>query len=46
VTVDRGAAQDLVLAAALAEPQVAKFVEGKEIRKVIFVPDRLINIVV
>jgi leucyl-tRNA synthetase len=46
VTVDRGATQDVVQAAALAEPQVAKFVEGKEIRKVIFVPDRLINIVV
>ncbi|HWA15029.1 MAG TPA: leucine--tRNA ligase, partial [Gemmatimonadales bacterium] len=46
VTVDRGATQEVVLAAALAEPQVAKFVEGKEVRKVIFVQDRLINIVV
>jgi leucyl-tRNA synthetase len=46
VTVDRGATQETVQAAALRESQVAKFVEGKEIRKVIFVPDRLINIVV
>lgn len=46
VRVARGATQAVVQAAALAEPQVAKFVEGKEIRKVIFVPDRLINIVV
>jgi leucyl-tRNA synthetase len=46
VQVDRGATQEVVLAAALAEPNIAKFVEGKERRKVIFVPDRLINIVV
>ncbi len=46
VMVNRGAAQAIVQALALAEPTVAKFVEGKEIRKVVFVPDRLINIVV
>ncbi len=31
---------------ALAEPQIAKFVDGKEIVKVIHVPNRLLNIVV
>jgi leucyl-tRNA synthetase len=46
VTVSRGATQEVVQAAALGQPQVAKFVEGKEIRKVIYVQDRLINIVV
>jgi leucyl-tRNA synthetase len=38
--------QDAVLALALADDGVKKHVAGKEIRKVIFVPGRLINIVV
>jgi leucyl-tRNA synthetase len=44
VTVARDAAQEAVLAAALAEPAVARFVDGTP-RKVIFVPGRLLNIV-
>ncbi len=32
--------------AALAEPNVARFVEGKQVRKIICVPGRLINVVV
>jgi len=31
--------------AALADENVRRFIEGKEIRKVIFVPDKLVNIV-
>ena len=31
---------------ALADERVQRFIEGKEIRKVIYVPNRLINIVV
>jgi leucyl-tRNA synthetase len=46
VLVTRGANQETALAAALADPAIRKFVDGKEIKKVIYVPDRLINIVV
>ncbi len=31
---------------ALADPNVRRFIDGAEVRKVVFVPDRLINIVV
>jgi leucyl-tRNA synthetase len=36
----------VVLAAALVDETIKRFVAGKEIKKVIYVPDRLINIVV
>ena len=42
----RGIGEDDARAAALADPNVQRFVDGKETRKVIFVPDRLINLVV
>jgi leucyl-tRNA synthetase len=42
----RGAAQADVVAAATAEPGVQRFVAGREVRKVVFVPDRLLNLVV
>jgi leucyl-tRNA synthetase len=45
VHVAKDATQEVVLAAARADPQIAKFITG-EPRKVIFVPGRLINIVV
>lgn len=38
--------KDAIEAAALAEQNVQRFVEGKQVRKVIVVPGRLINIVV
>jgi leucyl-tRNA synthetase len=41
-----GEARDSVQQAALAEENVQRFVEGKEIRKVIVVPDKLVNVVV
>ncbi len=37
---------DAVAAAALADENVQRYVDGKEIRKTIVVPDRLVNIVV
>ena len=37
--------QDQIQEAALAEENVARFVDGKTIRKVIVVPDKLVNIV-
>jgi leucyl-tRNA synthetase len=42
----RGSSQDHALAAARADANVARFLDGAPIRKVIFVPDRLINIVI
>jgi leucyl-tRNA synthetase len=42
----RGSAQDAVQAAAMTRERIAAHVEGKTLRKVFFVPDRLINLVV
>ena len=41
-----GADQEAALAQAKAEPNVARHLEGVEIRRVIHVPDRLLNLVV
>jgi leucyl-tRNA synthetase len=46
VNVPRNAPEPLATAAALADPVVHRFTAGKEIKKVIYVPNRLINIVV
>jgi len=42
----RGITQDDAQAAALADENVRRFVDGAQVRKVIFVPDRLLNLVV
>jgi leucyl-tRNA synthetase len=42
----RDAAEEAIRAAALAEDNVARFVDGRPVRKVIIVPGRLVNIVV
>jgi leucyl-tRNA synthetase len=42
----RGASREEALAAAEGQEAVAKWLEGKERVKVVFVPDRLLNIVV
>jgi leucyl-tRNA synthetase len=42
----RGISQDDAQAAALADENVRKFVDGAQVRKIVFVPDRLLNIVV
>jgi leucyl-tRNA synthetase len=41
----RGAPQETAVAAALADPGVRKFTGGKQPRKIVFVPDRLVNLV-
>jgi leucyl-tRNA synthetase len=46
VRVPRGSEESVVLAAALRDETVKRFTSGKQTRKVIYVPDRLINIVV
>jgi len=45
VQVPRGAGESMVLAAALRDPVVAKFVNGQKPAKVVYVQDRLINLV-
>jgi leucyl-tRNA synthetase len=42
----RGITQDDARDAALADENVRKFLDGKQVRKTIFVPDRLLNLVV
>jgi leucyl-tRNA synthetase len=46
VDVPAGADQALVEEAARAEERVASALEGKTVRRVVYVPDRLINFVV
>jgi len=46
IEVDKGAARETVEAAALADPGVARFLGGKPPRKVIVVPERIVNVVV
>jgi len=46
VTVPADADKDAVEVAALADANVARFIEGKNIRKVIVVPGRLVNVVI
>ena len=46
VSVPRNAPEEVAKATALADAAVRRFTDGKEIRKVIYVPNRLINIVV
>jgi leucyl-tRNA synthetase len=42
----RGVSQEDAAAAAMADENVTRFVEGRTLRKVVFVPDRLVNLVV
>ncbi len=42
----RGASQEDVVAKALADDGVKRFVDGQTVRKVVYVPDRLVNLVV
>jgi leucyl-tRNA synthetase len=42
----RGITEDAARASALADENVSKFLNGGQVRKVVFVPDRLINLVV
>ncbi|MFN7952546.1 MAG: leucine--tRNA ligase [bacterium] len=46
ITVAASASEEDVRAAALADPKVVPFVEGKSIQKVVVVPGRLVNVVV
>lgn len=46
VEVPGGSAQELVQEKALLLENVAKYISGKEVVKVVFVPDRLLNIVI
>ncbi|HEX6133291.1 MAG TPA: leucine--tRNA ligase [Longimicrobiales bacterium] len=46
MAMSRGISQDDAQAAALADENVRKYIDGAQVRKVIFVPDRLLNLVV
>jgi leucyl-tRNA synthetase len=46
VSVPRDAEQGAVLAAAQEDAAVRRFTDGKEVRKVVYVPNRLLNLVV
>jgi leucyl-tRNA synthetase len=46
IRVPAGLAETEAVSRARAEPSVSKFLDGNTIRKVIFVPDRLVNLVV
>jgi leucyl-tRNA synthetase len=46
VSVPAEATQDIAVQAALADANVQKFVEARPIRKAIYVPGKLVNIVV
>jgi leucyl-tRNA synthetase len=46
VDLPAGTGEEKALAAARAEPNVVRYLEGKELRRVIHVPDRLLNLVV
>jgi leucyl-tRNA synthetase len=46
ITVPRGATEDQVVERALAEEGVRKFVDGKAVKKTVYVQDRLVNLVV
>jgi leucyl-tRNA synthetase len=46
VQVRRDADEDAVVAAAMRDATVGRFVEGKTVRKRIHVPNRLLNLVV
>jgi leucyl-tRNA synthetase len=46
VSVPRGAEQGAVVAVAQEDAAVRRFTEGKELRKVVYVPNRLLNLVV
>jgi leucyl-tRNA synthetase len=46
VTVERGASEAVVVARALADESVRKFVDGNPVRKTVYVPDRLLSLVI
>ena len=46
VQVSAGADEAVARAAALADPGVAKFVAGQPVRKLIYVPGKLVNVVI
>ena len=45
VTVPTGSDQEAVLAVVTAEPKIVKLMEGKDIVKVIHVPNKLVNLI-
>jgi leucyl-tRNA synthetase len=45
LTVPRGSSQEEVVGRALADPGVRRFMDGSAVKKVVYVPDKLVNLV-
>ena len=46
IALARGTSEEAALARARVEPNVARYLEDAELRRVVYVPDRLLNLVV
>ena len=46
LTVSRGATEAQVVALAMTDESIKRFVDGKPVRKTVYVQDRLLNLVV
>jgi len=46
ITIKRGAEEDEVLKLAMQNQKISKYLGGKQIKKVIFIKDKIINIIV
>jgi leucyl-tRNA synthetase len=46
ITVAKDASEEVARAAALAEARIAPHLEGKTVRKVIYVPGKILNLIV
>jgi leucyl-tRNA synthetase len=46
ITVDAGATEEEIRSMVLADPRVLEYTEGKKIRKMVYVPKKLVSIVV
>jgi leucyl-tRNA synthetase len=46
MSMPRGITEDDARKSALADENVARFINGAQVRKVVFVPDRLLNLVI
>jgi len=46
IKVPRGSDQEAVVQRAIREPSIKRFLDGKPIQRVVFVKDRLLNLVI
>jgi leucyl-tRNA synthetase len=46
VQLPAGAQREMAVDAAIADPEVQRFIAGKEVRRAVHVPDKLVNLVI